>query len=158
MDMENKEFDNIELRSDKVRNIIGMVPPWLVRTGTAVISLVVVALAFVAYSVHYPITVEAQGEIKGKDSLEFLVPYKYIYLFKEPRNLLVCYEGRSDEDLPSVYSVASYDAKLLSIGGTNYFLAKAYVGSDSTRIQPGQKAEVRIVVSDRTLLEQVVWK
>ena len=47
-DMENKDFDNIELRSEKVRHIIGIVPPRLVRTGTVIISLVVVALAIAA--------------------------------------------------------------------------------------------------------------
>lgn len=31
------EKDNIELRSEKVRNIIGGVPPRLVRAGTVVI-------------------------------------------------------------------------------------------------------------------------
>ena len=33
------EKDNIELRSEKVRNIIGGVPPRLVRAGTVVIIL-----------------------------------------------------------------------------------------------------------------------
>ena len=43
--MEKKETDNIELRSEKVRNVIGEIPPRLVSLGTAVITIVAIALA-----------------------------------------------------------------------------------------------------------------
>lgn len=154
-DMENKDFDNIELRSEKVRHIIGIVPPRLVRTGTVIISLVVVALAIAAYTIHYPITIEAQGEMEGNDTLIVRVPYKYLYLFDEQRNVIVNYEGRDDNDPSSVYPIYSYDDRLLRMGENNYFLAKVCVGADSARLQSGQKAEVRIVVSDRTLWQQI---
>ena len=153
--MENKDFDNIELRSEKVRHIIGIVPPRLVRTGTVIISLVVVALAIAAYTIHYPITIEAQGEMEGNDTLIVRVPYKYLYLFDEQRNVIVNYEGRDDNDPSSVYPIYSYDDRLLRMGENNNFLAKVCVGADSARLQSGQKAEVRIVVSDRTLWQQI---
>ena len=44
--MEQKESDNIELRSEKVRNVIGKVPPRLVSLGTVVITIIVLALAW----------------------------------------------------------------------------------------------------------------
>ena len=154
-DMENKNFDNIELRSEKVRHIIGIVPPRLVRTGTVVITFVVVALAIAFYTIHYPITIEAQGEMEGNDTLIVRVPYKYLYLFDEQRNVIVNYEGRDDNDPSSVYPIYSYDDRLLRMGENNYFLAKVCVGADSARLQSGQKAEVRIVVSDRTLWQQI---
>lgn len=120
--MENKNFDNIELRSEKVRHIIGIVPPRLVRTGTVVITFVVVALAIAFYTIHYPITIEAQGEMEGNDTLIVRVPYKYLYLFDEQRNVIVNYEGRDDNDPSSVYPIYSYDDRLLRMGENNYFL------------------------------------
>ena len=48
--MEQKESDNIELRSEKVRNVIGKVPPRLVSLGTVVITIIVLALAAVSYT------------------------------------------------------------------------------------------------------------
>ena len=42
-----KEIDNIELRSEKVRNVIGKVPPRLVSLGTVIITIIVIALAIV---------------------------------------------------------------------------------------------------------------
>ena len=45
MEQNEKESDNIELRSEKVRNVIGKVPPRLVCLGTVVITIIVPALA-----------------------------------------------------------------------------------------------------------------
>lgn len=52
--MEQKESDNIELRSEKVRNVIGKVPPRLVSLGTVVITIIVLALAVAFYKIPYP--------------------------------------------------------------------------------------------------------
>lgn len=38
------EKDNVELRSEKMRNIIGEIPPWLVRVGSAVIVAVITVI------------------------------------------------------------------------------------------------------------------
>lgn len=82
--MEDKDYDKIELRSDKVRRIIGRVPPRLVRTGTAVIAVAMTALLFAAATVHFPITVEAHGGVVD-GGLKVEVPYRFLYLFDRPR-------------------------------------------------------------------------
>lgn len=41
--------DDIELRSEKMRNIIGQVPPKLVRAGTAVIISIIIIIALAAW-------------------------------------------------------------------------------------------------------------
>ncbi len=53
MEQKEKEADNIELRSEKVRNVIGEVPPRLVRIGTVIITIVVLILAVVYYKIVY---------------------------------------------------------------------------------------------------------
>ena len=55
MEQKEKETDNIELRSEKVRNVIGKVPPRLVSLGTVVITIIVLALAVAFYKTPYPI-------------------------------------------------------------------------------------------------------
>lgn len=50
--------DKVELRSEKMRKIIGEIPPLLVRTGTAVILIIIALLAVAAYGLTmegYPI-------------------------------------------------------------------------------------------------------
>lgn len=44
---------DIELRSEKVRNIVGKVPPLLLRVGIAVISIIIISLLIAAYFLPY---------------------------------------------------------------------------------------------------------
>ena len=47
-----KEDSRLELRSEKVRNIIGEIPPKLIRTGTAVTLLIVAAMIVALLEIH----------------------------------------------------------------------------------------------------------
>ena len=158
MDNNNNDIDNIELRSEKVRHIIGQVPPALVRTGTMVITLVVIALTVAFYTIRYPITIEAQGKVTRNDSVELLVPYKYLYLFDEPRTARLTFEGQAEDTAPIVCPITSHSDKLLIIVGNHYFAAKTYIRSNGSNAQPGLNVSARIVVSDKTLWQQVFKK
>lgn len=158
MDNNKNETDNIELRSEKVRHIIGQVPPALVRIGTMVITLVVIALVIASYTIRYPITIEVQGKVTTNDTVEVLVPYKYLYLFDAPRTALITLEGQDNDDAPIVCSITSHNDKLHTIAGNHYFAAKAPIRSCRISVQPGLNVSVRIVVSDKTLWQQVFRK
>ena len=155
MDNNKNDIDNIELRSEKVRHIIGQVPPALVRTGTMVITLVVIALAIAFYTIRYPITIEAQGKVTRSDSVELLVPYKYLYLFDEPRTARLTLEGQAEDAAPIVCPITSHNENLLIVDGNHYFTAKTYIRSNGSNSQPGLNVSARIVVSDQTLWQQV---
>ena len=158
MNNNKNETDNIELRSEKVRHIIGQVPPALVRIGTMVITLVVIALAVAFYIIRYPITTEAQGKVSNNDSIEILVPYKYLYLFDEPRMARITIEGQDEDTAPIMCPITSHSENLLIVDGNHYFTAKTYIRSNGTSVQPGLNVLARIVVSDKTLWQQVFKK
>ena len=158
MDSNKNDIDNIELRSEKVRHIIGQVPPTLVRIGTLIITLIVIAIAIASYTIRYPITIEAQGMVTSNDSVELLVPYKYLYLFDAPRTARITLEGQDNDDAPIVCPITSHNDKLLVVGGNHYFTAKTHIRSIGRNSQPGLKVSARIVVSDKTLWQQVSKK
>ena len=54
MDKKDRQEDNIELRSEKVRNLIGEIPPSLVRWGTVVIVLIFLLLLTAICFLPYP--------------------------------------------------------------------------------------------------------
>lgn len=54
MDNSNNSQDKIELRSEKVRKLIGEIPPSLVRWGTAIIALIIIALLAAVCLLPYP--------------------------------------------------------------------------------------------------------
>lgn len=56
----------IELRSEKVRNLLGEIPPTLVRWGTAILALIFLVLLLIACFMPYPYS-------KGESILEHLV-------------------------------------------------------------------------------------
>lgn len=57
--MKNKEHNDIELRSEKVRNLLGEIPPALVRWGTVIIVAIFLILLLVVCFVPHP---HSQGE------------------------------------------------------------------------------------------------
>lgn len=54
MGTSNINHDKIELRSEKVRKLIGEIPPSLVRWGTAIIAIVFIALLGAVCLLPYP--------------------------------------------------------------------------------------------------------
>lgn len=57
--------DDIELRSEKIRNIIGEIPPRLVRTGTTVIIVVIAIMILCAYIIKF----------NGKNLIDIIIPF-----------------------------------------------------------------------------------
>lgn len=73
--MDNNLDRNIELRSEKVRNVIGQIPPVLLRYGTMIICIALVVMILLAAVIPYeevlPIevkieTVQSQGKMIGE--------------------------------------------------------------------------------------------
>lgn len=44
-----EQQDHIELRSEKVRNMIGQIPPFLIRWGNTILLVIFLLLAVVGY-------------------------------------------------------------------------------------------------------------
>ncbi len=54
MDTSNHTHDKIGLRSEKVRRLIGEIPPSLIRWGNAIIAVVFIALLAAGCLLPYP--------------------------------------------------------------------------------------------------------
>ena len=111
-----------------------------------------------ACSQDYPIAVEAQGRVASNGSVELLIPYKYIYLFDVPHTARITLEGQDEDTAPFVCPITSHNDKLLVVGENHYFTAKTNIRSNGSNDQPGLKVSARIVISDKTLWQQVFRK
>ena len=155
--MEQKESDNIELRSEKVRNVIGKVPPRLVSLGTVIITIIVLARAVAFYKTPYPISIEANGEVINQRTIQVFVPYKYLYLFNEQRTAHVSFEGY--DNISYQFDVTSHSTKLVHKEDGNYFVAIATINTQGNSrksvLQKYMKADIRIIISNKTLWQQV---
>ena len=157
MEQKEKDLDNIELRSEKVRNVIGKVPPRLVSLGTVIITVIVLALAVAFYKIPYPISIETNGEVINHRMVQVFVPYKYLYLLNETRTAYVSFEGY--DNISYQFDVTSHNPKLVYKEDVNYFVATATINAQGNSrksvLQKYMKADVRIIISNKTLWQQV---
>ena len=103
-----------------------------------------------------PISIDANGEVINQRTVQVVVPYKYLYLFDEPRSAHVSFEGNDNASCNC--DITSHKARLIHREDGNYFMAIATVstqGQKSPVLQKYMKADVRIIVSNKTLWQQV---
>ena len=72
----------IELRSEKVRHIIGEIPSGIVRYGITIITIVILVLLVGAYFIPYPETISAKIEMTDRQQGTVDIPYKYVNTVK----------------------------------------------------------------------------
>ena len=99
--------------------------------------------------------VKYNRKVTSNDSVELLVPYKYLYLFDEPRTARISVEGQDKDAMPCMCRINYYSRNLIVVEGKHYFRATASIRSSGFSAQPGLDVFARIVVSDKTLWQQV---
>ena len=75
--------DKIELRSEKVRHIIGEIPSKIVRYGITIITIVILGLLGGAYFIPYPETISAKVQMTNARQGTIDIPYKYVNIKRE---------------------------------------------------------------------------
>lgn len=96
------DIDNIELRSEKTRQIIGMVPSGIVRYGTLIIAVIIAVLLAVSYFVPYPENLQADATVEintdGEVNVCAYIPYSHINTIHEGMNAEIEFEGYPSAD------------------------------------------------------------
>ncbi|MBF1469089.1 HlyD family secretion protein, partial [Prevotella pallens] len=87
----------IELRSEKVRHIIGEIPSGIVRYGITIITIVLLVLLVGAYFIPYPETISARIEMTDRQQGTVDIPYKYVNTVKKGKNVSIELEGYDTE-------------------------------------------------------------
>lgn len=63
------EKDNIELRSEKVRNLIGQIPPVIIRAGISVIFIIILVLLIGSWYFKFEYTIKTTATINQNNDL-----------------------------------------------------------------------------------------
>ena len=79
----------IELRSEKVRHIIGEIPSGIVRYGITIITIVLLVLLVGAYFIPYPETISTRIEIADRRQGTVAIPYQYVNTVKKGMNVSI---------------------------------------------------------------------
>lgn len=158
------EYENIELRSEKVRNIIGRVPPELVTGGTAYVIFLLVALFVATAAIPYPENIRAAIIVTHKDRegahAEALIPYRYITRLKTHAEVQVEMEGYTAQKYGHKRgTIEAINDSLISRNGNSYFRAYLRLRTPMKYdIQLNMQGVATITIADRSILQYIIWK
>lgn len=152
------EPNNIELRSENVRKIIGQIPSRLVRHGILVIALVLALLLAAAALVPYPDTVACRVQAQDDGTrATALLPYRHIGTLRPGMEAVIEWEGYRAADYG--YQSARVDSLLPDVVPTpegNAFRLVLRLQPDSLPVRRGMTGQVSLVVRRGTLLQKVL--
>ena len=89
--------NKIELRSEKVKHIIGEIPSGIVRYGITIITIVILGLLVGAYFIPYPETVSAKVQMTNARQGTIDIPYKYVNTITRGMTVNIEVEGYDAE-------------------------------------------------------------
>lgn len=96
------EKNNIELRSEKVRNLIGQIPPVIIRTGISVIFIIILVLLIGSWFFKFEYTIKTTATInQNNDSLiiELKIPANEISKIKIGQKVILDFNN-----IPNLYN------------------------------------------------------
>lgn len=155
------DIDNIELRSEKTRQVIGNMPKGIVRYGTTVISLIIIVLLVVSYFVPYPESLKSTVMVKSTDDEIFIcayIPYSHINSVREGMRAKIEFEGYpASEYGHCTATIRQIDKKVHHYDGANYFVVSLVIDdSKGIQIYYGMSGTANILISNQSILKKLL--
>ena len=148
--------DKIELRSEKIRHIIGEIPSRIVRYGITIITIVLLVLLVGAYFIPYPETISARIEMTNRQQGTVDIPYKYVNTVKKGKNVSIELEGYNTEMYGAANGMitATMHTPRQTAAG-NVFTAQVKVTDCKYKIISGMTGTASILVSNESVLQRI---
>ncbi len=151
--------ENIELRSEKIRHIIGKVPPGIVRYGIIVITVVVVALFLAAYFIPYPETVNGKVIASGAEKSRIFIPYRYLNKVKDNMKVNVEFEGYDADSYGYQRGTVILISKTpVAVNEINTFVVTVYFKTPTYKIVKGMTGTATLFLTEESVLKRIVGK
>lgn len=151
--------NKIELRSEKVRHIIGEIPSRIVRYGITIITIVILGLLIGAYFIPYPETISVKVQMTDARQGTIVIPYKYVNTIAKGMTANIEFEG---------YDAETYGVANGIITATSHIPKQTIAGSGFTtqvritdckyNLVSGMTGTASILVSNESVLQRVVQR
>ncbi|MBF1460607.1 MAG: HlyD family efflux transporter periplasmic adaptor subunit [Prevotella pallens] len=151
--------DKIELRSEKVRHIIGEIPSGIVRYGITIITIVLLVLLVGAYFIPYPETISAKIEMADRRQGTVAIPYQYVNTVKKGMNVSIELEGYDTEMYGATNgTITAISSTPQHTANGNIFVAKVNVKNCKYNIEGGMAGTASILVSNESMLQRILQR
>ncbi len=166
-----EDYEKIELRSEKVRKIIGQIPPRIIRTGTSILFLVFLLLLAGSYYIPYPEMVEVnvilkQGKPGDESSFyaEALIPYAYLLKIQKGQSAVISIDGYEKNTYGIINGKVIYtNHDVITRSGKAYFrvcirFANGMTTTQNKKIEfhTRMQGEAQIIYSKNTLFNRII--
>ena len=149
--------NKIELRSEKVRHIIGEIPSGIVRYGITIITIVILALLAGAYFIPYPETINAKVQITNAHQGTIDFPYKYVNTMARGMTANIEFEGYDAETYGTangVITAISHIPRQTAAGSV--FTAQVRITDCKYKMISGMTGTASILISNESVLQRIV--
>ena len=148
--------DKIELRSEKVRYIIGEIPSKIVRYGITIITIVILGLLAGAYFIPYPETISAKVQMTNARQGTIAVPYKYVNTLARGMTVNIEVEGYDAETYGAangMITATSHTPRQTAEGSV--FMAQVRITDCRYKMIKGMTGTAYILVSNESVLQRI---
>ncbi len=149
--------NKIELRSERVRHIIGEIPSRVVRYGITVITIVVLGLLVGAYFIPYPETISAKVQMTDAHQGTIAIPYKYVNTVARGMTANIEVEGYDIETYGVANGIITATSHTpLQTATGSVFTAQVRITKCRYKIISGMAGTASILVSNESVLQRIV--
>lgn len=148
-------MSNIELRSEKVRNIIGQIPSRIVRIGISVIFMVVLSLLAVAYFVKFTHSIDLKARLYHENNqihYSIEVPQHQIKTIKKGQKLVISLSRQVNFST----SIQEIDTTLHVNKEHAYYLAHGLMSTASLQVDEAVIVDARIFTGKINTIDYIL--
>ena len=151
--------NKIELRSEKVRHIIGEIPSRIVRYGITIITIVMLGLLIGAYFIPYPETISAKVQMTNAYQGAITIPYKYVNTIARGMTANIEFEGYDAETYGVANGVIIATSHIpLQTEAGSVFTAQVSMLDCRHKIISGMTGTAFILVSSESILQRIIQR
>ena len=151
--------NKIELRSEKVRHIIGEIPSRIVRYGITIITIVILGLLIGTYFIPYPETISAKVQMTDAHQGAITIPYKYVNTIARGMTANLEFEGYDAETYGvanGVITATSHTPRQTAEGSV--FTVQVKITDCKYKLVSGMTGTASILVSNESVLQRIVHR
>jgi hypothetical protein len=162
------EPDKIELRSEKVRNLIGQMPPFLIRTGLSVIFLIITVLIIGSMYFKFEYTIKTSAIIEPQNEITLIglkIPANEIKKVKSGNKVILNFDhipNLYNEKIITEIQAIPNEIEISEKGG--FYLAGIRL-SEKVKTEAGKELIIRyktsanaIIITDKINLFECITK
>ena len=141
-----EEKVNIEFRSERVRNLIGQIPPVIIRAGISVIFFIIVVLLIGSWFFKFEYTIKSTATInQNNDSLiiQLKIPANEIIKIKTGQKVILDFNNMPNLYNEKLVTEIQNIPNILVINEDGGFYTAVIILSEETKIESGRTLSIK---------------